>query len=275
MAERRMFAKTIIDSDAFLDMPLSAQALYYHLSMRADDDGFVNNPKKIQRLIGASEDDLKLLIAKSFLIKFESGVVVIKHWRMHNYIQSDRYKKTVYQDELELLKLKDNKAYTLNIDKLDTECIQDVSKTDTQVRLGKYRLNNIDTNVSMSSADDIQAVMDLWNTLEGRGDIKAIKSISPGSKRRDSVNARLKSHGLDGFKEAIENIRSSDFLQGNNKKGWTIAFDWFIKPNNFIKVLEGNYNGKGKRDARSPNKFDNFTGRQYDAAELEKKLLGG
>ena len=94
MAERRMFAKTIIDSDAFLDMPLSTQALYFHLSMRADDDGFINNPRKIQRMIGASGDDLKLLLAKSFLIPFDSGIVVIKHWRIHNYIQKDRYKGT-------------------------------------------------------------------------------------------------------------------------------------------------------------------------------------
>ena len=97
MAERRMFAKTIIDSDAFLDMPLSAQALYFHLSMRADDDGFINNPKKIQRVIGGSDDDLKLLIAKRFLLPFESGVVVIKHWKIHNFIRTDRYKPTVYQ----------------------------------------------------------------------------------------------------------------------------------------------------------------------------------
>ena len=89
MAERRMFAKTIIDSDSFLDMPLSTQALYFHLSMRADDDGFLNNSKKIQRMVGCSDDDLKLLIAKRFIIPFESGVVVIKHWRIHNYIRSD------------------------------------------------------------------------------------------------------------------------------------------------------------------------------------------
>ncbi len=98
MAERRMFAKTIIDSDAFLDMPLSTQALYFHLSMRADDDGFVNNPKKIQRMIGASDDDLKLLFNKHFVIPFDSGVCVIKHWRIHNFIRNDRYVETVYQD---------------------------------------------------------------------------------------------------------------------------------------------------------------------------------
>ena len=136
MAERRMFAKTIIDSDAFLDMPLSTQALYFHLSMRADDDGFINNPKKIQRMIGGSDDDIKLLIAKNFIIPFDSGVVVIKHWRIHNYIQKDRYHETVYKDEKNLLEVKDNNAYKL----MDTGCIHDGYRTDTQVRLGKVSL---------------------------------------------------------------------------------------------------------------------------------------
>lgn len=112
MAERRMFAKTIIDSDAFLDMPLSAQALYFHLSMRADDEGFVNNPKRIQRVVGASDDDLRLLILKRFILAFESGVIVIKHWRIHNYIRNDRAKETLYQKEKKTLMLTKNNAYT-------------------------------------------------------------------------------------------------------------------------------------------------------------------
>ena len=136
MAERRMFAKTVIDSDAFLDMPLTTQALYFHLSMRADDDGFINNPKKIQRMIGASYDDLKLLIAKKFIIPFDSGIVVIKHWKIHNYIQTDRYKETAYLEEKSQLYVKGNKAYTL----MDTECIQDGYSLETQVRLGKDSL---------------------------------------------------------------------------------------------------------------------------------------
>ena len=136
MAERRMFAKTIIDSDAFLEMPLTTQALYFHLSMRADDDGFVNNPKRILRLIGSSEDDMKVLLAKSFLIPFESGIVVIKHWKMHNYIQKDRYKPTLYTDERNTLELTKQGVYEM----LDTECIQDGYKMDTQDRLGKDRL---------------------------------------------------------------------------------------------------------------------------------------
>lgn len=143
MAERRMFAKTIVDSDAFLDMPLSAQALYFHLSIRADDDGFVNNPKKIQRVINASDDDLKLLIAKRFIIVFESGVIVIKHWKIHNYIQKDRYKETVYREEKNLLEIKKNGSYTIKNSSPslpDTERIQNGYSLEAQVRLGKVSL---------------------------------------------------------------------------------------------------------------------------------------
>ena len=134
MAERRMFSKSVIDSDMFLDMPLSAQALYFHLSMRADDDGFVNNPKKIQRMVGASDDDCKILVAKKFIIPFESGIVVIRHWKIHNYIQKDRYKETVYLDEKSKISTDRTGAY---VSEPSPECIQPVSSLDTQVRLGK------------------------------------------------------------------------------------------------------------------------------------------
>ena len=141
MAERRMFAKTIIDSDMFLDMPLSTQALYFHLSMRADDDGFINNPRKIQRMIGASDDDLKVLVMKRFILPFDSGVVVIKHWKIHNYIRNDRYKETVYQDEKAQLMLKENGAYTELATIGIPDCNQDGYQMETQVRLGKDRLS--------------------------------------------------------------------------------------------------------------------------------------
>lgn len=143
MAERRMFAKTIIDSDAFLDMPLSSQVLYFHLAMRADDDGFINNPRKIQRMIGASDDDLRLLLAKRFLLAFESGVVVIKHWKIHNYIQKDRYKPTIYAEEKALLENKENKVYTEKKD----DGIPDGYNLDTQVRLGKDSIELVKDNI--------------------------------------------------------------------------------------------------------------------------------
>ncbi len=147
MAERRMFAKTIIDSDAFLELPLTAQALYFHLSMRADDDGFVNNPRRLVRSTGTNDVDMDLLVKKSFVLAFPSGVVCIKHWRIHNYIQRDRYKPTVYREEYATLNIKDNGAYSLPMPAdciqdgyaMDTVCIHGVHKTDTQVRLGKVR----------------------------------------------------------------------------------------------------------------------------------------
>lgn len=134
MAERRMFAKTIIDSDAFLDMPISTQALYFHLGMRADDDGFLNNAKKIQRTIGCSDDDLKILFSKNFIISMGDGICVIKHWKVHNLIQKDRYKPTNYLELKDKLSIKNNNVYTM-----DTECIQDVSSLEPQVRLGEVR----------------------------------------------------------------------------------------------------------------------------------------
>src|SRR5665647_3173965 len=143
MAERRMFAKTIIDSDAFLDMPISARLLYYDLGMRADDDGFVNNPRKIMKAISASEDDRNLLILKKFIIPFESGIVVIKHWKIHNYIQKDRYIETKYKEEKALLELDENKAYRIPLNVENPPCIQNVYMMDTQVRLGKVRLGKV------------------------------------------------------------------------------------------------------------------------------------
>lgn len=114
MAERRMFTQKITESDAFIEMPMSSQALYFHLCMNADDDGFVKNPKSIQRLVGCNDDDLKLLIAKRFILPFDTGVIVIKHWRMHNLLRKDRYKETVYLEEKSMLFLKNDGAYTLD-----------------------------------------------------------------------------------------------------------------------------------------------------------------
>ena len=142
MANRRMFAKTIIDSDAFLDMPPSSQALYFHLAMRADDDGFINNPKSIMRVVGAKDDDIKLLVAKRFIIPFDSGVVVIKHWRIHNYIQKDRYTETKYIEEKNQLIINKKNGYSLKQIGLFDDENENVSRMYTQVRLesGKVRL---------------------------------------------------------------------------------------------------------------------------------------
>lgn len=182
MAEKRMFAKTIIDSDAFIDMPVSARLLYYDLGMRADDDGFINSPKKIQRMTGCSDDDLKLLIAKKFIIPFESGVVVIKHWRLHNYIASDRYKETVYLKEKSLLSIKDNKVYVLESveeQPLLTECIQSVDKMDTQIRLGKVSLDKY-------NVEEASFIIDYLNKTIG-SKFRTSNKVYSGH-----INARLK-----------------------------------------------------------------------------------
>lgn len=257
MAERRMFAKTIIDSDAFLDMPLSAQCLYFHLSMRADDDGFVNNPKKIQRMIGASDDDCRLLVLKKFIITFESGVIVIKHWKIHNYIRSDRYKSTTYKSEKSILSQDENNAYTLENSTVDTigipSDIPTVSTLDTQdrIELGKSK-DSIDITVSKDTVcqtetvrPDIKPVIDAWNSLSNDTAIKPVSKMLSTSKRYQMLVARIKEYSIDDVMKAIEKIKQSDFLKGNNNKGWIITFDWFVRPNNFPKVFEGDYDNRG------------------------------
>lgn len=144
MATRRMFSLKIIDTDNFLDMPVSARELYFQLAMRADDDGFVSNPKRIIKMIGSSDDDMKTLLTKQFIIPFASGVCVIKHWKIHNYIQKDRYQETECIEEKKQLK-EVNGKYKLE------QCIQDVYKMDTQVRKGKVRKGKESKNLDNTS----------------------------------------------------------------------------------------------------------------------------
>lgn len=196
MAERRMFAKKITESDAFLDMPSSTQMLYFHLSMNADDDGFVNNPKKIQRMCGASDNDFKLLIAKSFVLLFESGVIVIKHWKMHNYIQADRYRPTDYVEEKSMLGLKKNKAYTLDESKMYTKCIQDVSVGKDSI--GKISIDK-DSIVKDSKGESV------------RGE-KTKRFIPPSVEEVEQYCI-----------ERSDNIDAQSFIDFYESKGWMIG----------------------------------------------------
>ena len=148
MADKRMFSKQIVDSDAFLEMPLSTQALYFHLSMRADDDGFLNNAAKIRKIIGASEDDLKLLILKKFVIDFDDGIIVIKHWRINNYLRTDRYRETVYLEEKAMLEVNQNGSYSIKKDVGIPGGNQVVYQSDTQYSIDK---NSIDKNSIVES----------------------------------------------------------------------------------------------------------------------------
>lgn len=204
MAERRMFAKTIIDSDAFLDMPTSAQNLYFHLGMRADDEGFINSPKKIMRMVGASDDDLKLLIVKNFIIPFESGVVVIKHWKIHNYIRSDRFKPTVYSEEKALLTEKDNKSYTVGIPNDNQAAYQ----MDTQDRLGKNSINN------NSASDDARELFErLWKLYPRK---KGKSQVSLTTKKKLlKVGEEIMTKAIERYSREVEGKEEQYILMGS------------------------------------------------------------
>lgn len=234
MAERRMFAKTIVNSDAFTDMPLSAQALYLHIAIEADDWGFVNNPKAIRRSTGASEDDLRLLVAKRFLIAFDSGVVAVKHWWVNNYIKPDRRHQTKYQDELSTLFVDENKSYTFadtgslaaetfsSVSKVSPTCLQNGSKMDPEVRLGKDRLGES----SNSSRVDTQPNP---KGLSGRGVSGEEGAKAPKTKRAsfvkptiDEVRAYIAEKGYSVDAEKFWNFyEAKDWYIGKNKmKRW-------------------------------------------------------
>lgn len=263
MAQKRMFTMKIVDSDAFLDMPATTQCLYFHLNMRADDDGFIGNPKRIMKITGASEDDLRLLIAKRFVLTFEDGVIVIKHWRMHNTLSRDRYVETSYTDEKKMLLLKDNGSYSLTggnpID--DTRLIErsgrqtqqrrnkDATKTHSDkgldIDIDKEKDNKLIVSKDTICQTDVRRVIEEWNKLQEVG-INPIRDIKPSSKRYQLLKGRIREYGIDEVLNAINNVRNSDFLRGENNRGWMITFDWFVKPNNFLKTLEGNYNKEGQ-----------------------------
>lgn len=147
MANRRMFSKDVVETDKFLNMPLTSQALYFHLGMEADDDGFVASPKKVQRSIGCSEEDLQILASRGFIIPFESGIVVLVHWKQNNYIQADRYRKTVHKEEAALLQ-NDNYVYSL-----DPTCMHPVSSLDPQDSIGKDRVGKDSIELDKDNID--------------------------------------------------------------------------------------------------------------------------
>lgn len=202
MASRRMFSKDVVENDLFLDMPSSAQALYFHLGLRADDDGFVGNPRSVLREVQATIDDLRLLLDKGFVIAFENGVIVITHWRVNNYIQRDRYKTTVYQDELKRLKHDEIGVYTI----LYTECIQNVYEMDTQVRLGKDRL---ELGENIYSGGESKKSNPQKPTKHKYGFYKNVLLSN------DDV-AKLKNEFPDDYQDRIE--RLSDYIASKGKR---------------------------------------------------------
>ena len=268
MAERRMFAKTIIDSDTFLDMPLTAQALYFHLCMRADDDGFVNNPKKIQRMVGCGDDDIRLLLLKQFVIPFESGVCVIKHWRLHNYIRNDRYKPTVYQDEKSTLSLQENGVYTEAPGLGIPDGNQAVYQMETQVRLGKDRLGKKrerdrvlgegnGTPPEAASAETFPYGEYREIFCECCPSLPKPQEVEHWTAARKKA-LRSKRVSPEEFRDVCTKIERSDFLTGRSGKWAGCSLDWILKPANWQKITEGNYQDRKGRSA------------SYDIDELEE-----
>ncbi len=262
MAERRMFAKTIVDSDAFLEMPATAQMLYFHLAMRADDDGFINNPKRIMRMIGSGEDDLKLLIVKKFIIPFESGVVVIKHWKIHNYIRKDTYNETRCKQEKAALQLDENGAYTQSC-ALALHIRDDyVDGSSTQDRLGKDRLGK-DREDPLSSGDDGRAPFDYASVVESFNStcssLPHIRGLN--DQRRKAIRkAAAQVEEAGGFPALFAKVEASDFLTGRSGNWSGCGFDWILKPANLTKILEGNYDnrttGTGQPDYTDTSRYE-------------------
>lgn len=263
MAEKRMFTQKIIDSDAFLDMPLSTQALYFHLNMRADDDGFVNNPKRIQRTVGASEDDLKLLIAKRFLLCFENGVIVIKHWRMHNTLRKDRYNPTQYQEQYAMLEVKNNSAYTEkkpDADIMPTAWQPLGNQPATQRSIEKNSIDKIREEKEREE-EKARQIADLFNSL--CPSFSKVKVLSD-SMKEDIAETLCKFSEAD-ISAAFEKAEKSSFLKGKNERKWTASFDWLIKAENIAKVLNGNYD-----DAKDES---NSSGASYDLEAWERMSI--
>lgn len=243
-----MFTKKITESDAFLDMPSSTQMLYFHLSMNADDDGFVNNPKKIQRMCGASDDDFKLLVLKSFVLTFESGVIVIKHWKMHNYIQTDRYRPSDYVEEKSMLGLKSNKAYTLDESKMVTKCIQNVS-------VGKERLDK-------DSIGKDNNIIECETTVEVIESKPKKKNFIPPTVEEVSAYCEIRNNGIDA-QSFVDFYTCKGWMVGKNKmKDWKAAVRTWERSR---KQGGGNDRRTGRNDA--PTESDTYADELFGTFE--------
>jgi len=227
MAQRRMFSKNVARTDQFLDMPPSTQNLYFHLGLEADDDGFVS-PKMIMRMLGSTQDDYSVLVAKGFIIPFQSGVIVIRHWRVNNELKSDRYKPSI-QNERKLLLIDEKNIYqheeeydpngtkedieqlkrlpiNTNVSKMDTKCFQDVSVG--KVSIGKY---------SKGKYSDIDTLTDeLLKEIANKESISLDDVVK--TKKRLSNYCLSKGKIYKDYRAALENFISSAIEEGKIRK---------------------------------------------------------
>lgn len=246
MAQRRMFSKKIVETDFFMEMSPTAKLLYFYLNMSADDDGFVGNPKTIKLISGATDDDLKILIAKQFIIPFDSGVIVIKDWKIHNYIQKDRYNQTQYLEEKKQLLVEENGTYT--------KCIQNVSNLDTQVRLGKDRLGKDNNNMSDKS-DDVIPYSEIISYLN--------EKANRGFKNVDANKRHIKARWKEGYKlEDFQKVIDNKVLDWTGKTINGQPAEKYLQPSTLFGTKFDNYLNekpvnKGQGVFADPNaKFD-------------------
>lgn len=236
MPNRRMFSMKIVDTDAFLDMPQSAQLLYYSLAMRADDDGFVSNPKKVMRMVGSQDDDYKILSAKKFIIVFESGICVIKHWLIHNLIRTDRYIATQYTKEMQMLIVdQKTKKYSLNERGIPNVIPNDNQET-TEVRLGKDSLDKvslIDKEAPASKLTPKEQAEKFFNNIDN-SQLKVLTWLIEKGVPRSTAELELKKF-INYWSELTPSGKKQKwqtkptFEVGRRLGTWFSNFDKFIK----------------------------------------------
>lgn len=247
MAEKRMFSKQIIDSDAFLEMPLSTQALYFHLSMRADDDGFLNNAKKVMKIIGANQNDYDLLVAKSFIIQFSDGICVIKHWRINNYLRKDRYTETIYQEEKAMLTMQPNGRYSLkdSIREMDDfpVGIPLVDRSDAQNRIEKNREEK-NSIYSAEKLHDEQSLDDFFESIWKLYPIKKGKGQVSTSRKK-----ALQKIGYDQIGRCVDRFLKDMSDSGRDRKYWMHGSTFFNS--GYVDYLDENW-GQESEDLEKP-----------------------
>lgn len=248
MGNRRMFSIRIVGSTRFLKMPTSSQNLYFHLGMRADDDGVVE-AFPIMQMIGANEDDLRILVGKEFVtVLNEDWVTFINDWTEHNTIKTDRYKSSIYKNLL--LEIKPD-AKVKNI-----VCLQDVSKMSPSYlqddSLSKDKLSK-DKLSKDKDYIDYQQIADMYNNTC----VSFPRLTKLSEKRKKAIKARLKMYTIEDFQKLFEMAESSSFLKGQNSRNWSANFDWLTTDTNMAKVLDGNYVDKEKQEGSDSNAHGN------------------
>lgn len=229
MAEKRMFAKSIVLSDAFLDMPATARCLYFTLNMLADDDGFVNSPKSIMRQCMATEDDLKILFAKYYLIPFELGIVVIRHWRINNYLRCDRYSPTKFIDEKAQIFIDETGAYqkidapiTELIEQKETKEIESVKEQKEEKK--KTKKEKIIPLIDREPKNDIEKVEKAYLlNYKSLYEQKILRSPTPilnWNISRKLTKEAIEKYGTELIVEAVTKSIKSEFCV---KKGYSLT----------------------------------------------------